>query len=796
MANVRFGHARTSNAAFPDQVSISESYGNVWMRCFRAKDITIANKLADCMVKACNNNVIGYSQDRRYTLTSQIANQGYDPSKATSTCYTDCAALVAVCCNYAGVPVSREMYTGSEVDCLLGSGQFIEVPDANNYNVYQRGDILWRRSGSSGHTAIVVSTNGDAGLNQYSSGSGYSTSTYQFKKYNLTQDKLTKIARLCVQEQGSIKGAMAEASLAANILETQSHYSKYGNDIYSFMRNSGWFANAAKFMDSGSATKDHINGVREVLVEGKRTLPLFVDEHDCLSDITHVDNSGLQVNKYDKNSYVQDTTTIRNRFGATYKFWCFPDTQSDPFGYTNEALRQQWNQYLTSEIQPGQSYGSVLSIDHTKLKPFIITVDRDTRRRINYTDLISNHGVIGVMIEGGYGTDYETFRNPKCYTQVEQAIKVELAFGYIVKSVARTTKDANLEMENLAFLVRKYPPNLGVWIEFGMTNNKKLNNSIMDVYQRELIRLGLKNKIGIKCNRKQLDKITWLNYQEDWYLWLDEHVKSTSELDTLIDPEFFDTDGESGPIRGQTQGWFYMNGQTPTTSDLEGANVCIQVDCKLDAPSWGAIKAGFEGINSSNNMGAATILTIVKTPSVQYAQVECPMSHTGASGQESVNSTNRVPLNSPSGQWNHICIKFWQGGRIKAEVDNTLIFDGTRNGSNFYKPISFAIECYPSGGGVTTANGEFKNVRTYYNMNGKVGTKGSWTSVAWYGLHANITQQGTSDSSNTGYCTNGSNTQSISASLGGTTTSGTPGHDAAQTGGAYLTSKMQLRLNI
>ena len=53
-----------------------------------------------------------------------------------------------------------------------------------------------------------------------------------FKKYNLTSDKLMKIARLCVQEQGCIAGVKAEASQAANLLETNALYrNKYGSDI-------------------------------------------------------------------------------------------------------------------------------------------------------------------------------------------------------------------------------------------------------------------------------------------------------------------------------------------------------------------------------------------------------------------------------------------------------------------------------------------------------------------------------------------------------------------------------------
>ena len=39
-----------------------------------------------------------------------------------------------------------------------------------------------------------------------------------FKKYKLTQVQLQGLANLCVQEQGSLDGARAEASLMANLL--------------------------------------------------------------------------------------------------------------------------------------------------------------------------------------------------------------------------------------------------------------------------------------------------------------------------------------------------------------------------------------------------------------------------------------------------------------------------------------------------------------------------------------------------------------------------------------------------
>lgn len=155
------------------------------------------------------------------------------------------------------------------------------------------------------------------------------------KRYELNETQLVKISRLCRQEQGTVRGSAAEASLMANLLEgTPKYAAKYGDDIYTFVRESGWFSRAAYWMDNGSTTEAITTAVRDVLVNGRRTLPEYIDEHDCFSDILTASNDGKEIEKTDRAAYVPDVTRIKNRFGSTYTFYCFPDVHSDPFGYT------------------------------------------------------------------------------------------------------------------------------------------------------------------------------------------------------------------------------------------------------------------------------------------------------------------------------------------------------------------------------------------------------------------------------------------------------------------------------
>ena len=154
--------------------------------------------------------------------------------------------------------------------------------------------------------------------------------------YDLSNSQIKGIANLCKQEQGTWQGAAAEATLASNILRTSEYYkNKFGNDIYSFMRHSGWFYNAAYYMDNGDADNEYVRIIKDVLVKGNFTLPLGVNEHDCFRDIKWARNGDTYIDKTDRSAYIPHVTRIRNVMGSEYTFYCFPAPASDPFGYTD-----------------------------------------------------------------------------------------------------------------------------------------------------------------------------------------------------------------------------------------------------------------------------------------------------------------------------------------------------------------------------------------------------------------------------------------------------------------------------
>jgi hypothetical protein len=131
-------------------------YNKPWHTVFRPKSPEIAEKIAKAMEQACANNNIGYDQYQRTTLFELAKAEKWNISKVDKKCETDCSALVAVCCNAAGITVSKDMYTGNEKSVLKGTGKFTIYTDkkyVNSSDYLMRGDILL----GDGHTAIVLS---------------------------------------------------------------------------------------------------------------------------------------------------------------------------------------------------------------------------------------------------------------------------------------------------------------------------------------------------------------------------------------------------------------------------------------------------------------------------------------------------------------------------------------------------------------------------------------------------------------------------------------------------------------
>lgn len=147
----------------------------------RAKDPKVRAAIAVAMQAACNNNKIGYDQNQRLSLLTQVKSRAYDPARATAACETDCSALVRVCILYAlnavGMDVTKydpgNFRTATQVKMIMATGLFDKFTDDDHCRSSKKlaiGDILVTKT--SGHTVVVLGngTNCDADIKKVNTG--------------------------------------------------------------------------------------------------------------------------------------------------------------------------------------------------------------------------------------------------------------------------------------------------------------------------------------------------------------------------------------------------------------------------------------------------------------------------------------------------------------------------------------------------------------------------------------------------------------------------------------------------
>ena len=152
------GRASGGAAGDQKQKGASDYTGEVSMQQFylhskgwyiiRPKSADHAEKIAACMVAACNNPNIGYDQGQRLGVI-----QNSTGSNVRTEC--DCSSLVRECVKEATGKDPGDFTTGNEADVLAKTGLFEQkVPYSSGATLYT-GDILVTKT--KGHTVIVTS---------------------------------------------------------------------------------------------------------------------------------------------------------------------------------------------------------------------------------------------------------------------------------------------------------------------------------------------------------------------------------------------------------------------------------------------------------------------------------------------------------------------------------------------------------------------------------------------------------------------------------------------------------------
>ena len=223
------------------------------------------------------------------------------------------------------------------------------------------------------------------------------------------------------------------------------------------------------------------------------------------------------------------------------------------------------------------SYGGLISKDQLNidyLQHKVMVLNRNSPE-VDFKAAKENN-VSAVIVEAGFlydknGKEAANYKNPKVRQQCISANNNDIPFGLWCESRAKDETSALAEIAQLAYIIRNYPPVLGMWVHFNFTKNKTSNDKIIAVYQREMKRLGLLKRIGIIASKDELEKISWSEkHYKNWILWLVEHTDDASKVDDLLDPSMF-TIGSSIQLDVSKAGVLLGSGDTANgTSSIIG----------------------------------------------------------------------------------------------------------------------------------------------------------------------------------------------------------------------------------
>lgn len=149
------------------EVTIANFYKKPWYKLIRCKDNAKAELMAKACEAMCNNNLIGYDQSQRLTLHRELERVGFDYSKISTSCETDCSAFMVACAYCAGIKVpfvgTNAPTTSNMVEQFKKTGMFDVLTDGINeeYNL-RRGDILVGKPST--HTIMILDNGSEVPL--------------------------------------------------------------------------------------------------------------------------------------------------------------------------------------------------------------------------------------------------------------------------------------------------------------------------------------------------------------------------------------------------------------------------------------------------------------------------------------------------------------------------------------------------------------------------------------------------------------------------------------------------------
>lgn len=168
------------------------------------------------------------------------------------------------------------------------------------------------------------SPSGEIGSGYNDDVSGGCKGHYVGTKYDkLSDDEITHLARIVYKEYSTdIDGMKAVASHMANLYEIREYYGyTKGRNIHDYITTCGWYGKwplvSSRIYNPKNDNEKAKQAVIDVLVNGNRTLPLYIDEYDWFPN----DIVGAR-SLFEYQNYTPGVTQLANVYGATGTYYC------------------------------------------------------------------------------------------------------------------------------------------------------------------------------------------------------------------------------------------------------------------------------------------------------------------------------------------------------------------------------------------------------------------------------------------------------------------------------------------
>lgn len=235
----------------------------------------------------------------------------------------------------------------------------------------------------------------------------------------------------------------------------------------------------------------------------------------------------------------KSTLTMHRWFTKTD---CPGDYLAGRYGSIASAINSQLTAARTASSET-ESLKSRSTITVGATSPFMVVPDDDALN-VDYKGL-KGIGVIGVMLHAGayYDRSYNKYRRyPNQYlkSQIAEVKAADMHHALYATVRARNSAEAKLECYELYFVVSKYPPILGLWLNLDFRGLSRARaQEVVNVYYDRIVRWGLKGKCGFYCTKSMANLINWPEYTDRFALWLISPTSDVDNLEQVLTPSLF-----------------------------------------------------------------------------------------------------------------------------------------------------------------------------------------------------------------------------------------------------------------